>query len=326
MSARARLLLVDDDEAGRDLLGRRLARRGYLVDTASNGDQTLKLVTSRSYDLVLLDHVMTGLSGLDVLRRIRERWSPLELPVIMVTGIPETQELVSAMRLGANDYITKPYDFQVALARIETRLRLAESTRELRRTNDFYRLAMSASEGGLWDWDLAAGKIDYSDGWKSMLGYAGEEVTGAVEEWFDRVHPNDRRRVDAEVQANLEGQVATLETEYRVLHRDGHYRWVANRGSSSRDLSGRLVRLAGHQTDITARKTVDPVTTLPNRTWLEDELDSIAAQGQAAALLLVELEHFERLEESLPPEGADGMLLEVSRLLGTCVGGEPIPN
>ena len=299
MPVLARLLLVDDDESNRDLLRRRLLRSGYHAEAAEDGEQALRMVNSHSYDLVLLDHMLRGIGGLEVLRRIREAWSESELPVIMVTALDDSQEIVTALRMGANDYVTKPMDFPVTLARIETRLRLARTDRELRRTRELYRLALGASEEGLWEWDLASGNLDCSPLWKSMFGF-GEEAFVSLEEWFARMHPDDRARVRAEVQAHLQGRSGALESEYRMRRSDGQYRWIESRGRISRDAAGRAVRMVGCQTDITARKTVDPLTSLPNRAWLEDELGSIAAEGRRVALVLLELDGFDRIEENLP--------------------------
>ncbi|HEV3198248.1 MAG TPA: EAL domain-containing protein [Bryobacteraceae bacterium] len=317
----ARLLLVDDDEALRSLLSRRLRRSGYHVDLAEDGSQALDMIRSQTYDLLLLDHLMPGINGIEVLRRIREKWSPSDLPVIMVTAVQESADVVSALRLGANDYVTKPVDYSVALARIEARLRQAFADREVRRANDFYRLAMRASEEGLWDWDPATGKFDYSAQWKTMLGFSDGEVSGDAGEWFGRIHPDDRPRVSAEFQAHMIGQTHTLETEYRMRHKDGRYRWVENRSGASLDPSGRVIRITGCQTDITTRKTIDPVTGLPNRTWLEQELGSIAAERKRAALLLVDLDRFDRIEESLPPGGADRLLASIAGRFGDSLSG-----
>ena len=321
MALPARLLLADDNEANRDLLSRRLLRAGYHVDLAEEGHQALEMVHSRRYDLLLLNLRMPGIGGLDLLRRIRETWGPSELPVIMVTAAEDTSDVVSALRLGANDYVTTPLDFSIALARIETRLRLSFADREVRRANDFYQLALRASEEGLWDWDLATGKLYYSERWKAMLGLSADEVSGGTEEWFGRIHPDDRPRVTGEIQAHVEGHLHRLETEYRIRHKDGRYLWMENRGGASRDASGRVIRIAGYQTDITIRKTIDPVTSLPNRMWLDQELGSIAGEGKRAALLLVDLDRFDRLAESLPPGGADLLLASVAGRLHASLNG-----
>ncbi len=299
MTLPVRLLLVDDDESNRDLLARRLVRRGYHADLAEDGERALDMVANHAYDLVLLDHMMPGINGLEVLRRLRATWSTSELPVIMVTAVGDSQNIVAALQMGANDYVTKPLDFPIALARIETCLRMASAGRELRRTKELYQLALRAAEEGLWDWDLNTGKLDYSPHWKSMLGFREDEISGAPEEWFGRIHPDDRERVRAEVQAHVEGQTGNLESQYRMRHKGGEYLWIETRGGVSRDFRGQAVRIAGCQTDITDRKTIDPLTSLHNRAWLKADLDSVAAAGRRIALLLIELDGVGRIEESL---------------------------
>ena len=263
MALPARLLLVDDDEANRDLLGRRLLRSGYHVDVAEDGYQALDMVHTHPYDLILLELRMPGIGGLEVLRRIREKRSASELPVIVVTAFEDSANVVSALRLGANDYVNTPLDFSIVLARIEARLRMSFADREVRRANDFYHLALRASDEGLWDWDLVTGKLYYSERWKAMLGYSGGEVSGDLEEWLGRIHPDDRPRVSAEIQAHRKGYLQTLETEYRMRHKDGRYRWMENRGGASRDASGRVVRIAGLQ--IGTRRVDDRVRGMRRR-------------------------------------------------------------
>ncbi|MBZ5727314.1 MAG: EAL domain-containing protein [Acidobacteriia bacterium] len=316
MSHPARLLLVDDDEMNRDVLSRRLLRKGYEVELAEDGQQALDLVASRPFDLVLLDNMMPGLSGIEVLRRIRRTEAGNELPIIMVTAQHESENVVAALQLGANDYITKPVDFAVALARIESRLALSAASRELRRARDLYRLASRASEDGLWDWDVNSGRVYYSPRWKSLLGFSEGEIGDRVEEWFSRVHPGDLPAVRAEVASLLEGRGGSLEIRYRIRHKDGRYRWMENRGGVSRDTAGRALRMAGCQTDITARQTIDAETSLPNRLWLEEELRAAAerpsdpgpAGPERPGLLLCELDGFDQIDEALP-DGRVGHLM-----------------
>jgi diguanylate cyclase (GGDEF)-like protein len=112
------VLVVDDDAMNRDALSRCLLRTGYSVLTAENGPEALELVSTNRVDAVLLDVVMPGMSGLDTLRHLRESRCVSELPVIMVTSKDSSSDVVEALDLGANDYVTKPVDYAVALARI----------------------------------------------------------------------------------------------------------------------------------------------------------------------------------------------------------------
>lgn len=308
MPQQKRLLVVDDDELNRDLLGRRLLRSGYDVRLAGTGEQALAILAGERIDLLLLDGAMPGLSGLEVLRKIRQTRPAPEFPVLMVSASHQSDGVVAALRAGANDYLTKPVDFAVALARIEAGLLVAANDRELRRQMELYRLASVASDQGLWDWDLAANVVEYSLRWKAMLGYSAGEIGGDPEEWFGRIHPGDRRRAKNELCRHLSGSTDHLVSEYRMRHRDGSWRWFANRGSAARDEEGKPIRLVGCHTDITVRMTVDPLTSLLNRAWLEEELRELENHNQPATLLLFDLEGIERVEESLPAGGAGPFL------------------
>lgn len=119
---RPRLLVVDDVFDNRDILTRRLTRRGFEVTEAAGGFEALERLAEARFDLVLLDVMMPDLAGTEVLKRIRETRSPLELPVIMVTANSGSEDAGESIALGANDYVTKPVDFALALVRINKQL------------------------------------------------------------------------------------------------------------------------------------------------------------------------------------------------------------
>ena len=114
----SRILIVEDNEPNRDMLSRRLERQGYSTERAEDGPSALDIIASQPIDLVLLDVMMPGMSGLEVLKEIRKSYSRLALPVIMVTAQSDNADIAEALSLGANDYLTKPVDFAVAMARI----------------------------------------------------------------------------------------------------------------------------------------------------------------------------------------------------------------
>jgi class 3 adenylate cyclase len=127
------ILVVDDNELNRDMLSRRLRARGYSVAVAEDGARALDMLEHGNFDLVLLDIMMPGISGIDVLRRVREKRSREELPIIMATARDQTDDIIDALRAGASDYVTKPLDFPVVLARAELQIQLRRSTAEVRR-------------------------------------------------------------------------------------------------------------------------------------------------------------------------------------------------
>jgi signal transduction histidine kinase len=133
------VLIVDDEELNREGLARRLQRHGYTVSTAASGRAAIELLGQGRFDLVLLDIMMPGMNGLDVLKFLRRVDSLLDLPIIMVTARADSQDVVEALELGANDYLTKPLDFPIVLARIRTQLslkRLEEALRAADRHKD----------------------------------------------------------------------------------------------------------------------------------------------------------------------------------------------
>ena len=118
-----RLLVVDDNEDNLDMLARRLKRRGYEVETADSGATALEALEQRKFDAVLLDVMMPVISGLEVLAKIRRTQSKSELPVLMATAKSDSEDVVEALRLGANDYVTKPLNFSEVLSALDVALK-----------------------------------------------------------------------------------------------------------------------------------------------------------------------------------------------------------
>lgn len=136
-----RLLVVDDTEDNRDMLSRRLRRRGYDVVVAEDGERALQIMEDGEIDLILLDIMMPGIDGIEVLRRLRQRFSQSELPIIMATAKAGSEDVIQALDIGANDYVTKPLDFPIVLARVEKELRTRRAAR-----SDAVAIAEAAAE------------------------------------------------------------------------------------------------------------------------------------------------------------------------------------
>jgi signal transduction histidine kinase len=118
------LLVVDDVEANRNVLRQMLERVGYRITTAKDGMDALEKIAHQVFDLILLDMRMPEMDGVEVLRAIRTNHSRLSLPVIMVSAESNSGRIVEALKSGANDYLVKPLQLQITLARIEAQLSL----------------------------------------------------------------------------------------------------------------------------------------------------------------------------------------------------------
>ena len=323
-SVPGRLLIVDDNEMNRDMLARRLERKGYVVGVAEGAQQLLQRIKQDGVDIVLLDIEMPDLSGLEALKMLREAYSPIELPIIMVTAKNQSEDIVKALDLGANDYLTKPVDFPVALARIATQLSHKRAQEALRESEERYALAAQGANDGLWDWNLLTNITYFSPRWKSMLGYHEGEIGNKLEEWLDRIHDSDRERVKDELAAHQNGLTPHFESEQRVLNKDGTFRWMLSRGLAVRDASGTATRMAGSQTDITEGKVTDPLTGLPNRLLFIDRLGRLIKHAKRRkdhlfAVLFLDLDGFKMINDSLGHLAGDQLLLSVSNRLESCL-------
>ncbi|HEY4642600.1 MAG TPA: response regulator [Thermoanaerobaculia bacterium] len=150
----ATILVVDDNALNRALLEEELTHRGFEVRMAAGGEEALELIALEPFDLILLDIMMPDVDGIQVLRKVRERWSGIELPVIMTTARADRRDIVNALESGANDYVTKPIDLPVLLARVRTQLALASASKDLR-TAQQRILDLSAAHRDVDSWSRA---------------------------------------------------------------------------------------------------------------------------------------------------------------------------
>ena len=321
----APLLVVDDEEANRDLLSRRLNRAGYSVEIAADGEQALQMIADREIELVLLDIMMPGMSGLELLKLLRATYSPTALPVIMVSALNESERVVEALNLGANDYITRPIDFPVATARINSHLARKWTEEALRESEERYALAARGANDGLWDWDLKANRIYYSPRWKEMLGYSEHDIGDNPDEWLTRIHDEDWKRVNSELTSHWSQQnQGEYISEHRILHKNGSYRWVLSRGIVLHAKNGDATRMAGSLTDITDSKAYDVLTGLPNRVLFTERLIRSIEQTRSKpsnlfAVLFVDLDRFKVVNDSLGHLVGDQLLVGVTKRLGLSV-------
>ncbi len=318
------LLIVDDDSMNRELMLRRLTRRGFEAVQAEDGQSAMEWIQSHPVDLVLLDVEMPEMNGIEVLKVLRQTYTPAQLPIIMVTGKSSSDDVVAALAAGANDYVTKPIDFPVVLARIQTQLSRKHAEEALRESEERYALAARGANDGLWDWDLLGNKTYFSPRWKSMLGWEEHEIGDDPDEWFKRIHSDDVDRVRADIAAHLEEQTPHYEDEYRVLHRDGNYLWMLGRGIAVRDSNGKPYRIAGSQTDITRGKVVDVLTGLPNRVLFMDRLSrsferARRRKDKTFALIFLDLDSFKLINDSLGHLIGDQLLVAIAARLEATV-------
>jgi adenylate cyclase len=145
-TAKAHLLVVDDNETNRDVLSRRLEREGFRVSSAENGRRALEMVRAASFDLVLLDIMMPEIDGYQVLSQMKADAALHDIPVIMISALDEIQSVVRCIETGAEDYLNKPFDPVLLRARIGASLEKKRLRDEQKRKTAELELAIEEAE------------------------------------------------------------------------------------------------------------------------------------------------------------------------------------
>ncbi|HDZ84794.1 MAG TPA: EAL domain-containing protein, partial [Nitrospirae bacterium] len=177
---------------------------------------------------------------------------------------------------------------------------------------------------------MKSNDIYYSSRWKSMLGFKEGEIKNNPAEWLDRIHPDDRMHVETEIAAHINGHTPNLQSEHRIMHKNGTYRWVLVRGLAVRDAILNTYRMAGSITDITERKMTeeqlifdalhDALTGLPNRVLFMDRLTHAVDRekrksNELFAVIFLDMDRFKVLNDSLGHTAGDKLLVAISQRL-----------
>jgi len=200
---------------------------------------------------------------------------------------------------------------------------------ELRASEQRWQLALKGAGDGLWDWDLTTNVVYRSPAWKTMLGYRDDEIGNTTEDWRRLVHSEDADRVLAALDSHLKHETVSFSCDYRMLAKDEGWRWVSDRGQAVWDGEGTAIRIAGSQTDITARVAEQEALSLEARTdsltslWNRREFDralpvaikSAQDGGQPLALCLFDLNDFKMVNDSFGHAAGDQVLAAFGSLL-----------
>jgi diguanylate cyclase (GGDEF)-like protein/PAS domain S-box-containing protein len=172
--------------------------------------------------------------------------------------------------LGATDGATA-----LEIANSDENVDLLNALEALQISEERLRFALEGAGDGLWDWNIKTNEVYFSKRWKEMLGFGEDEIASNLDEWKNRVHPEDLDQVFADITAHIEGKSNTYHNEHRVKCQDGSYKWILDRGIIvSRTLDGTPTRIVGAHSDISQRKEMEKELIM-FRTLLDHSSDAI---------------------------------------------------
>ncbi|HEY3323206.1 MAG TPA: EAL domain-containing protein [Planctomycetota bacterium] len=366
-----RILLVEADPDVLEQLSADLEKCGHTVCPVQSAHAALSLAATERPEVVLIGAELPDMSAAELARRLKS--DPALSYAAVVLLAESIQAFTTGQPSPFNDVILRHVETPVLHARIaallkyerainslrqahgELEQRVQQRTTELstandkleeeitrrtlsenalRESEDRYELAERGANDGLWDWNLDTRQIYFSPRWKTMLGYDPAQFEDRTDEWFSRVHPEDMPGLKEAIERHLAGGTPHLQYEYRMLHRDGTYRWVLCRGIAVRHADGNMQRMAGSQTDIHDRKLAeqrlinsafhDELTGLANRALFMDRLEHALQrlrQNPAAkcAVLFLDIDRFHIVNDSLGQKTGDQLLSAFGRRLKQCL-------
>ena len=310
-----RILVADDEKVTRMRLQYLLQSDGHEVITANNGREAFELIRSQEIDLLLTDVQMPILDGLKTVRMLRQLYDQSELPVVVMTSLDNRKQVLDAFSSGANDYVRKPIDNEILLARLRNQLLIKKTQKALRESEERYSLAAQGTNDGIWDWNLVSNEVYLSPRWREMIGLS-PQATFVGNAWMDLIHFEDRDRVVAVLESHLCGETDHFETELRMKDSTRGFRWMLCRGLAFCDENGVPCRIAGSLTDITSGKVADALTGLPNRVLFQDRVERSVEQlmrrpDRHFAVIYMDVDNFKLINDHLGHRVGDEFLVAV---------------
>ncbi len=271
------IMVVDDNPISLNLLSEILGYNGYRVRPCSSGLLALKSVAERMPDMILLDVKMPDIDGYEVCRRLKSDERGRKIPVIFISGLGETTEIVEGFRVGGVDYITKPFGVEEVLARVRTHLSLGNMRKELEAQNEQLQQevterkqaesALRESEAkyrvlidnlpsivyrGYADWS-----VDFMDRKVELIiGYPADEFNSRIKKWSDIMIQEDIESAGIIFKEALKTNKSYVR-EYRIRNRAGEILWIQERGRIVCDKQGKINYVSGVCFDITERKHLE---------------------------------------------------------------------
>ncbi len=330
-----RLLLVEDNAGDARLFQEYLKESGgaFHLEHLTRLSSCLESLRKNPADVVVLDLTLPDGTGLETFDQVHQ--TAPHVPILILTGNEDQKLAMESLKKGAQDYLLKGHvDGRQLALMVHYAIERSQLLQRITEEEKHYELTALGSNDGLWDWNMETDRVYFSPRWKLMLGYGQNELGDSIDEWFSRVHPEDRDRVHQELSDHLAGKTPHFSNEHRLEHKSKTYRWVLARGMAFFTSPGRPARMAGSFTDITDHKNLeqylahqafyDPLTHLPNRVLFMENLERSLARAQRNpqylfAVFFLDLDRLKFVNDSLGHLAGDHLLLRVADRLRSCL-------
>lgn len=318
------ILVIDDDSITRRLVRRTLEKHGYRIVEAESGEAALAWIDNEMPALILLDVMMPGMDGFETCSALRRRITDPSLPIIMLTGLNDTDAIDRAFAEGATDFISKPLNWVLLTQRIRYGLRDYVMRRELKEKTRRLEQAQRLARLGYWTMDLSTRRVTLSPEVCQILGIS-ERGQASLREVLSYIALDERHNLlQTALQAVRErGRYALI---HRVLTQQGAERVVSHQGEVGISSDGRGWLITGTLQDITERVHAeqlvryhtyfDALCDMPNRRMFDEQLQQQirrAERGeQLLAVFFVGIDRFKLINDSLGHHVGDQLLRAVA--------------
>ena len=300
------------------------------MTAVGSGMDALRVLRQQTPDIVILDAVMDDLDGFEVARRIRSGRDAPDVPILMVTGLDDTESVNRAFVAGANDFSTKPVSSEILTHRIRFMLRASRAERELRERQLQLTVAQRMARLGYWRWYPVSGRFEMSSNLVEMCGPGSRDV-GTLDAFLELVHPTDRNLLRSHLDhAQLHSGAAPI--DYRLRNADDSYLQVQQETGLRPGSAGEQAVIGTGQDVSRQRATEDQIrklayfdglTGLASRAhlmqYLADRIRKANRRDESFSVLFVDLDGFKDVNDSLGHNVGDYLLVTVARRLQAVV-------